>query len=230
MSVRIDNDFWKNYAEYEELIRSCFNHIYYNKYPVNEGAESTYNYLIAEFFRKGIFDKFDAEKVGKYVQTTDSSKTDRKKFEQFIYKWSESVIGGLYLKVSNESKRYLRFSTDKLEDLTDVSYADFKNNSGMGPWAAGDEVVVTKRLDTPSISDAEDFRGEDIPSAYEQCRINELESFLQSVLKDDRERAIIEGRREGLSDVAIGKLVGVTSSQVANVVRSIRSRCTKVFA
>jgi RNA polymerase sigma factor (sigma-70 family) len=237
MSVRIDKDFWKNYAEYEELIRKCFNFLYFTRYPVSEGAESAYNFLVAEFFRKNIFERFDAEKEGTRLACTMKNKSVDKKFKQYIFKWAESVMYGLYNNARNQSKRSLRFSTDSIEVLTETSYNTFKENKGISPWELyteeGDyeEKTVSSVIKrAPDITDAADYRSEAPLSAYDQCRENELNDYLNSVLKNKRERIIVDAKRDGLSNTAVAEMVGVTSSQVANILKSIRGRCSKVLA
>jgi hypothetical protein len=234
MSVRIDNDFWKNFSNHKELLTKCFTHLYHKKYPVNEGPDSAFNFLVYEFFRKGIFERFDAEREGKLTQTKMKNKTSQKKFEQYIYKWAESVMYGLYHNERKHRERYLRFSSDKIEILTEQSYNEFKENTGISSWdvTTGGEKqkVVTKRKSNPSISDARDYRGETPASADEAYRTKQVDSFIQSVLKSDRERTIVSGKKDGLPNTTIAEMVGVTSSQVANIIDSIRSRCSSVLA
>ena len=104
MTVRIDNDFWSKYEKNEVLLRKCFTYLYNKKYPVSEGEESAYNYLIMEFFRKDIFARFDAERQGKITQTKVLNKSEDKKFQQFVYKWVESVMYGIYHKNRNHCR------------------------------------------------------------------------------------------------------------------------------
>jgi len=232
MSVHIDKDFWKNYEENEELIRRCFSHLYYRKYPVSEGSESAYNFLVAEFFRKGIFEKFDEEKEGKYQQTTIKDKTARKKFEQFIYKWSESIMHALYHSHRKNSERYLKFPNMSMDSFNSNSYKTFKENNGITPWSSGDdkEDKVSNRPKIPNISDAEEYHAESPLDALEGYLEKEMYSCLDSILKDDRERLIIKSKKEGLSNSVTAEIVGISTCQVYNILKDIRKRFSKVLA
>jgi len=232
MTVRIANDFWDNYEEHEELLRKCFMHIYLKKFPVHEGSESAFNFLIAEFFRKKIFERFDASRKGKFFQTQEEDKSIQKKFEQYVYKWTESIMFGMYSNARNYSSRNLRFSIDKVETLTETSYANFRDEFFSDETMDEIERSMTKERvrKFPTIADAEDFHGETPMSAHDEYYEKQLYSHLESVLKDDRERAIIAGKKEGLNNSTVGEMVGITPSQVTGILKGIRSRCTKILA
>lgn len=226
MSVQIDTDFWKNYATHEPLIKKCFFHLYRKKYPVFEGPTSAYNYLVMEFFRKSIFERFDAEREGKYTQTKDLSKTSQKKFEQYIYKWSESVLFSLYYTELKYRGRYHKFPSEMIEGLTESSYAEFKLSAGISSWVVEGETVETKRA-YPNISEADEFRAEGAGDALDNYCVEELYSHLDAVLKDDRERKIIKARKEGLSNSIIAESLGISSSHVSMILKAIYARFSK---
>lgn len=231
MSVQIDTDFWKNYENHSGLLRKCFTHLYFKKYPVTEGSESAYNFLIAEFFRKGIFDRFDAEREGKYTQSADAAKTDDKKFEQYIYKWAESVMYGLYHNSRKNSERFLHFTNDSIEELNELSYDTFKKNKGVSSWETeADSKNVSKRSKLPCIVDEGDYHAERGDDAFEATQETELLSYLKSVLQNDREGLIVQYKMEGLNNVEVGECVGLSSSQVANILKGIKARCAGVLA
>ena len=239
MSVRIDNDFWTNYAEHETLLRRCFMSLYHKKYPCKEGAESAYNFLIAEFFRKNLFERFEAEREGKYNQTTIENKSSQKKFEQYVYVWSESIIGGLYHSERKHSERNLRFATDKLDGMTEHTYESFKENAGISSWKTISEEDPKKqakleeqskrRKNVPCIADADDYRAQGYDSAFDTLREKELMNHLNSVAKNDRERTVIECKAAGLNNTDVGAVIGVSSSQVANILNGIKKRCSSAI-
>ena len=226
MTVRIDNDFWANYGEHEILLKKCFTHLYFKKYPVAEGSESAYNFVVMEFFRKGIFERFDADRKGVRTQTSIKGKTTNKKFEQYIYKWVESVMYGLYHNARKHTERYLRFPSDTVGSLNEASFAAYKAARGTTPWVSDDEVHKEyKRRKFPNIGDSEEYHAETALSALEQAQETEINSYLDSVLKDARERKIIASKRVGFNNSDIARDLEISSSQVGNILKSIRSRC-----
>lgn len=237
MSVRIDEDFWENYKEHEELLRRCFTSLYCRKYSVPEGPESAFNFLVAEFWRKGIFERFEADRKGTKRQAVDKYKTTKKKFEQYIYTWTESTLGGLYHAERKYKRRNLRLSNDKLDTFNDKAYGYFKENNGISSWssAQGKELIEEERLiaskkNYPCIVDTEDYRAENPMDALEEYEEKKLDNFLDSILKNDRERIIVQGKRDGLTNTTIGEMVDISSAQVANILKSIRSRCGSMLA
>jgi DNA-directed RNA polymerase specialized sigma24 family protein len=231
MNVRIDNDFWANYEEHEVLLRKCFTHLYFKKYPVAEGKESAYNFVVMELFRKGIFNRFDAKREGIKVQTTIVGKTTTKKFEQFLYKWTESIMYGLYHNARKYSERYLKFPSDKIEGLNEISYSSFKEAHGVSNWLEeSEERVEFVNRKFRNIDDSEDYHAETPLDASESCEESELYGYLESVLKNDRERMLIECKKDGLNNSDAGRVLNVSPSQIKNILNSIRSRCSAVLS
>ena len=77
--VRIVEDFWTNYHEYEEVITASILHIFRTQFPNKDpqGEQEDMNFVITELYRLNIFGKFQEDRLKK------SGKSSRKNFENF---------------------------------------------------------------------------------------------------------------------------------------------------
>lgn len=250
MSVRISADFWENYNEYKKLIIRCVVSIYNKKYKLNNvehnsGVKTALAQVLVDFERKDIFGKFDPDKEGKRTTTVIENKTAGKKLQQYIYKNVESVLYAMYHKERKYSERNVMLGSDSkysVDNLNENNYGDYKVSKGISHWdSSSDEVVGKKNKDrdesgtsliiknAPTIDDAYMYRSEHIPSPEENLQAVEVEDFILSILKDEREAKIIEAKKMGLNNTDIGKMVNLSSPQIANILKSIRGRCQAIL-
>ena len=223
MSVQIDNNFWSTLKEHESLVKRCFNHIYYNKFPVQEGYESAYNYVLTKLYSDDIFSRFDASTVGKYRQTSDVAKTASKKFEQFVYKWITSFMSGLYRRERTEATRYVKFATEQVEQITESWYRSLRKDAGVSDWATEDDRKVAQR-NYPSISYVREYNASESLSADDACYTKEFITSIKDALDSDRDRFIVESKVAERTNTWIGAKLGISSAQVGNILKSIRGR------
>lgn len=231
-SVFIDEDFWKTYDANKGLLTACFTKIFFSKYPVHEGYESAFNFLIMEFYRQDLFSRFDENKVGKYTQTTIVDKTARKKFEQFVYKWTESILYAIYNKERNSSKRNMRFGD--LDTLSDDMYTNFKKERGITSWSEDHHLETdihqeyrVKKL--PCILDIDDFYSDPSTDPLDKLCEEEIVAKIMSSLKNDRERFIVTSKLNGLTSAEICVELDLPAPTVSIILSKIKERCSGVL-
>ena len=231
----VPQEFWTNYNTYEEVIRRCFSYLYTQKFPSNEpqGLDDSYDNLIAEMHRLGIFEKWDS------CRPSDARATMDQKFEQFLFKRIESIM---YKEYHDRRRRTIRFrrissvneihrdtyGTEQKEEIfaDDVPSYDVEQL----PMKEKKEVLKAQakrhRLyhKYPTVKDIPIMTSEKYETPLDALVEEDTWNLILSACRDDREKAIVRYKKEGLSAEDIGNAMGFTGSNVSSILTQIKSR------
>ena len=234
----VPQEFWANYETYEDVIKRCFSYLYSQKFPSNEpqGLENSFNHLIVEMNRLSIFEKWNPKRPNLEETTLD------KKFEQFLYKRIESILSKQY---HDRRRRTLRFR--RISDINSIHRDTFGAEQKEEIFADDVPSLDIEQLSKRDKEDALKAKAKrhklykkyptviDIPimtsEKYETPMDNLVEEDTWKVIlascRDDKERAIVQYKREGLTAEDIGVSLGSSGSNVCAILSQIKKRFEK---
>ncbi len=240
--VRIVDDFWTNYAEYEEVIKSSILHLVRTQFPDKDpqGEEAAMNFVILELHRLSIFSKWQEERL------KDKKRPTEKLFENFLYQRIWSILRNEY---SRRRKRSLRFKRmagvgdfrkecyttpdrlyddePKIEEIQDTRRKNRGARDRNGETVQEREARLRHKRagEQPTIHDAGEITGNySLSEIDENFREETLRDMILSVCRTDRERKIVELREEGLQMNEVGAALGMSGSNVGAILGRIRDR------
>jgi RNA polymerase sigma factor (sigma-70 family) len=238
----VDGEFWHNYDTYEATIRRCFISLYYTKFPHFtserfDNVEASYNNLLVELNRLRIFERFDVTKPDISQSSID------KKLEQYLYKWTESI---LYKEYHDRKRRTLRFRrVDSLEDLhRDV----YKSNEKSREIFANEDVSIDENFlpedqkkeaievkekvnklykRYPTLRDIPAMSSEKYESPLDAIEERETLDIIMSVCSNDREMDAVRLKKDGLSNEEVAESLGCSASSVDSILNKLCDRYHK---
>lgn len=241
MSVRIVENFWNKVSENENLIRRCFIH-HFKRHPDPEGIDASYNNLLIKMEELGVFGRFDLQRLviaaGVEGVLKDNDITPEalkglginvdKKWEQFIYKWIESIVNNEYNRNGKHSRTFVRG-----EELSDYGIPNGEKTS----WINNEQDAKSYEEKFNSYDDT-DRRGRRFPPTFsnrykagedgfddqsEALSASELRDKILSKLTGKNDRAIFELMEKGLLDREIGAELGFSKQYVSSVLKKVRA-------
>lgn len=240
MSVRIVENFWSQVKKNETVLRRCYVH-HFNRHPDPDGLESGYNNLLVKFNEYGVFDRFELRKlviaahaeglIGEQELTpellTSIGINVQKKWEQFLYKWTEKVVNDEYNKNGKYMKRFLRGDTlidsgipqeDRsmwIEDRKEAQEYEEK-------FAAYDEEDRRGRKFPPTFSHRYIAGEEGFDDQSEALHASELRNQILTNLTGKVDRAVFELLEQGYAEKEISEQLGFSRAYAGVIIRKIR--------
>ena len=225
--------FWKGYAQYETLIKKCFNYIYGRKFPNynREDEQETYNDLLITLENLDIFNKFDPTKCFKRAIPLE------KRFEQFMYKWTESFLSRSYNERKVRTNRFRR--TSATNDIHTGSFvSNYVTKSEPSETYIQLDLLSSKQKSTEYKLKAKahkeavayhvsDPQEEPITSVEDDLVEADLWSGILGSCKSDMERQIVTLRKEGSNNEEIAAVIGYTKQYVSLILDKIKDRFNK---
>lgn len=245
--VRILKDnFWANVETYEDVIRKCFLHLYYLKFPnfsserfngksvkgcINndQDVQESFDHLLVEFKRLQVFEKFDEKRPSNNFPMS-------KKFEQFLFKWTEKILFEEYHKRKRRTIRFRRVSN------MDIIHRDALDIKDKIKEIFADEPVIdtdllpkedkiktleaksrTERLykKYPTIQDI------DLETPTDDIEEYETWNLILNVCQNEQELKAVEYKKEGLDNEAVAINLKCTSSNVSALLKKLCDRYHK---
>jgi len=255
MAVRIVRDYWTNVVSYQDLIKRCFSYLY-RKFPnPQDGVQESYQDLLVRLYELDVFSRFDPRKIlaahgdlseeqTKKVTTAKATKLLKKrgvnvdkKFEQFVYKWIEHILGESYHKRVNHRYRYVT-SGDMDVHIADMKAVRDKFNENA--WAQTPEEldylqqhIINKNSKRwvrqyPVPGDIREFTGSKMDDPLDEVVAQDLQEEIRDHLTSRSERTLYNRTLDGLSGVEAGRLCNKTPQQVHIMMKSIRLKADVV--
>jgi len=253
--VRIIEDaFWANYETYESLIKRCFVHLFFKKFPntnsemyeqrvptalcQNLSAQESFDNLLVEFKRLRVFERFDREKCNLSAVSED------KKFEQYLYKWAESV---LFKEYHDRRKRTLRFRRVSCMDDIHRDTFDVKSKVVEAYANQDDEYIDVDQLPEdqkkatikyrehadglykrfPSLGDIPSMSSEKYETPLDALEEQETFQRIKDLCHTNFERRIVDLKMEGLCNKDIAENLDCSSATVGSTLNKISARYHK---
>lgn len=233
--VRIVEDFWTNYHEYENVIMASILHIARTQFPNKEpqGESDTINFVITELYRMNTFGKWQVKRL------TDTKKSTRKQFENYLYQRIWSILWNEYGRRRKRSMRFKRMPDIGALNATCYSTPDHlyedepkideiqNNQKKNGETAQEREARLRHKRagEQPTIHDAGEITGRySLTSTDEDLQHKETLSIIYDACTSDKERKIVELREQGLQMNEVGETLGMSGSNVGAILARIRGR------
>jgi DNA-directed RNA polymerase specialized sigma24 family protein len=225
--VRIVEDFWENYQEYQEQIISSILHITRRQFPNPDpqGEKEDINYVITELHRLNVFGKFDRKRL------TSKTRSTRQQFENFLYQRIWAILYGEYGRRRKRTVRFRRvpaiekaYDTNKSIDAI-IAYEDrYLRDMKPNPDPAEEERIQHIRASRhPTRDDLGEIYSV-IENTDHDTLIEETRQNILSACKNDKERKVIMMREEGYQNREIGEVLNMSGSNVAIILGRIKKR------
>lgn len=226
--VRIVEDFWVNYHEYEEVINSSIMHIVRTQFPNKEsqGDADDMDYVITELYRLNIFGKWNEERLTKGKANPSSQ------FENFLYQRIWAILWNEY---GRRKKRSMRFK--RLPGIADLHKETYSTPDRLYEDEAKiDEITLNKREEEarlrhkragsqPTIHDVGEIAGNSsLAATDDDLRHNEMIKAIMSVCQNEKERTIVKLRQDGLQMNEVGEALNMSGSNIGAILNKIKNR------
>jgi DNA-directed RNA polymerase specialized sigma24 family protein len=239
--VRIVKKFWTNYDTYEDIIRRCFLFLFYTKFPDYidqrfQTVEESYDNLLVEFNRLKIFERFNSSRCNTKKATLD------KKLEQYLFKWTESI---LYREYNARKKRTIRFrrviNMDELHrDMSnkkDKFNEIFSNEPKINVNYLTEEqkkVALKNEKEShrlfrryPTINDIPLMTSEKYETPVDSLEERETWNMIKDTCNNSLELRVVQLKYEGLSNRDVAKAIKLPETSVSSVLNKLKQKYHK---
>lgn len=229
--VKVHDDFWQNYTENEELIKKSTIDITLKqfKWPGDNEHKEVLNHVISEMHRLCIFQKWNSKRL------TSKTRTERQQFENFIYQRIWAILYGAYNKRRNQKirEKHHPFFEEKIHPkawkTSDMLYND------------EDDIENIKENKKTKEKELREYRAKKAPlivhirteQTDDLATVNSTYEAILNACKNQKEKDIIQARKEGIDIADIAQNQGVKPLYVSNILKDIKkrfSRNQKAFA
>jgi len=226
--VRIVEDFWTNYHEYEEVIISSILHIVRTQFPNKDpqGESEDMNFVITELYRLNIFGKWKEERL------TSGKTNPNAQFEKFLYQRIWAILWNEYARRKKRSMRFKRMPNNneyhkETYQTPDRLYDDEIKIDDIAIEKRDKEAALRHKraVSQPTIHDVGEINGSCSLAATDDALIHkEMIQNILSVCNNEKERKIIQLRQEGLRMYEIGETLKMTGANVSITLIKIKER------
>lgn len=237
--VRIVDDFWENYNEYQEVIIKSIYHITKKQFPNPDpqGQKEDINHVIYELYRLKIFKKWNDKRL------TAKNRTKRQQFENYLYQRIWAILFNEYHRRKKRTVRFKKypsvgkfFSTDSIhKDTWKTPDNMLYNNGKMNDLKPNHNPQEEERLQhlratkQPTIKNIGEICS--IPDyADESIETKETLNQIIKLCKSKKEKMIILLKQQGYNNKEIGHELNITGQYVADILNLIQKKYSeKVF-
>lgn len=224
--VRIVENFWENYQEYEEQIISSILHITRRQFPNPDpqGESEDINFVITELHRLKVFGKFDQKKL------TSKTRTTRQQFENFLYQRIWSILHNEYGRRRKRTQRFKRVAAVEnsvnppkpTEAITfdDRYLKDMKPNADPVEEERIQHIRASRHPTRNNIGEICSL----VENPDDAVIIQDIRNRLANVCKNEKERKVLALKEEGYKNKEIGEIMNMSNTNVLIILKKIQKR------
>lgn len=223
--VRIVENFWENYQEYEEQIISSILHIVRRQFPNPDpqGEAEDINHVITELHRLNIFGKFDRKRL------TSKTRTTRQQFENFLYQRIWAILYGEYGRRRKRTVRFKRVAAVECIRQTKSAEETLYDDKYLRDMKPHPDPIEEERLQ--HVRACRHLTKDDvgvvcsvIENTDDATLTKDTRNKVLKACADDRDRKVVTMKEEGYQNREIAETLNVSGSCIAVILGRIKKR------